>query len=97
MHPCLQGQNFDSAKEFMNAFNKARKANPKQWLTYTGTVAGVKVEIKTFDHTDLQIVRINGLQRCPKQYDMNVTQWREQIEQLINMAAAVQTIYPVTR
>ena len=78
---------YASAAEFVADLNKARLANPRSWIVYTGTVAGADVAIKSYGTGYLQILRVNGL-NVPAPMDMKVTAWRNLIQSSIERHAA---------
>lgn len=78
----LQGQNFDTGESFTKALNAARLANRQKWITYTGTVAGKRVEVKTYDTGYLQILRVDGVCHGGPM-DMKVGAWKAHIERAI--------------
>jgi len=82
----LEGQDFATPQDFVEALNKARLANRKQWIFYIGQVAGHEVQIKTFDIGDLQILRVDGRDFRNKEYGMNVGQWKAEIVERIELA-----------
>lgn len=78
MIPVLEGQDFASAEEFVQALNAARLKNKRKWITYGGEVAGKSVAIKTFDTGHLQILRVNGV--CyGGAMDLKVGEWKDRI------------------
>ena len=79
----LPQQNFSSARDFVQALNKARLANKKKWITYVGQVAGKQVELKSYDTGHLQILRVNGIDNAGPM-DMAVTAWKEHILQAVS-------------
>jgi len=83
----LEGQTFTDAGEFVNQLNKARLANKQQWIVYVGTVQGRRVELKSFDHGDLQILRVDGRDVRQLEYGMNVSAWKSEIVERIRGAA----------
>jgi hypothetical protein len=83
----LEGQDFSDAGEFVHQLNKARLANKQKWIVYIGTVQGQSVELKSFDHGDLQILRVAGRDARREAYGMNVGAWKDQIAQAIQRAA----------
>lgn len=86
----LQGQDFKTAAEFTAALNKARLANKQKWITYSGMVAGRKVEIKTFDTGHLQILRVDGINHWAGM-DLKVSAWKKTIEDAIGVNSSVVT------
>lgn len=81
----LKDQDFETAEAFVADLNKARLANPQQWLVYAGRVAGRTVEMKTFGHGDLQILRVDGRDVRRNEYGMNVGQWKAEIVERIGL------------
>lgn len=79
----LEGQNFTDAKQFVDALNKARLENRHKWIVYVGMVCDRKVEIKTYDHTYLQIFKVDGL-NDPPAMDIKVTVWKNYILERLN-------------
>lgn len=75
----LEGQDFSDTASFVAALNKARLQNRNKWIVYVGNVAGVAVELKSYDHRDLQILRANGSDIRRNEYDMNVGGWKAEI------------------
>lgn len=75
----LEGQNFPDTASFVAALNKARLANRQKWIVYIGEVAGVNVELKSFDHGDLQILRADGRDIRMREYGLNVGAWKSEI------------------
>jgi len=78
----LEGQDFATSAEFINALNAARLQHNGGWIAYVGTVTGKRVEIKTYGTGYLQILRVNGVTH-PTVVDMNVTQWKNAITEAI--------------
>ena len=83
----LENQDFTDAGEFVHQLNKARLSNKQQWIVYAGMVQGKRVEIKTFDHGDLQILRVDGRDMRRLEYGMNVSAWKTEIVDRIRSAA----------
>jgi hypothetical protein len=84
----LEGQDFTDAGEFVHQLNKARLAHKQNWIVYVGTVQGRKVELKSFDHGDLQVFKVDGVHSGGAAYGMNVSAWKNQIATAIQRAAA---------
>lgn len=84
----LDGVDYPDAEAFVADLNKARLANPQQWLTYVGQVGGCRIELKTFDKGDLQILRADGRDIRRNEYGMNVGQWKAEIAARIGEAIA---------
>jgi hypothetical protein len=74
----LNGTNYDNAADFVKAVNAARLKNKKKWLRYVGLVNGKVVSIKTFDHSYLQIFKVDGINHAPP-IDTTVTAWKDHI------------------
>ena len=74
----LEDQDFATSAEFVKALNAARLQHKDRWITYVGTVAGKRVEIKTFGTYNLQVLRVNGLKHYTSS-DMTATQWKNTI------------------
>jgi hypothetical protein len=72
----LNGTNYDDPNEFVKAVNAERLKNKKKWLQYVGQVNGKQVSIKTFDHSYLQIFKIDGIDHAPPM-DTTVTAWKK--------------------
>lgn len=83
MIPVLENKNFDSPSEFVKELNKARLANRGKWIVYSGIVKGKTVAIKTYDHTYLQIFRVNGINHGGSM-DKPVGVWKKTIEEALN-------------
>lgn len=79
----LAQQNFPAAQEFVSALNKARLANKRKWITYSGEVQGKQVELKSYDTGYLQILRVNGITH-PAPMDMPVGEWKDFILQAVS-------------
>jgi hypothetical protein len=87
MIPVLENQRtFQTAEEFVQELNKARLQNKKKWITYSGTVQGCDVAIKTYDTGYLQILNIDNV-RCGGGMDMKVGAWKTCIQEAIERAA----------
>lgn len=82
----LEGKNYNNTSDFVRDLNKARLQNKQKWIYYIGLVNGRRVEIKTFDCGDLQIVRVNGARANNREYDLSVGAWKSEIEKAINNA-----------
>lgn len=82
----LEGREFEDVDVFVGELNRARLANRQRWIVYVGRVAGRQVEIKSFDHGDLQIVRVDGRDRRRTEYGLNVGGWRHEIATAIQGA-----------
>lgn len=72
----LEGRDFATAGEFVTELNKARLANQRAWLGYSGSVDGRKVVIKTYDCGHLQIFRVDGIEQGAP-VDMKPTAWKQ--------------------
>lgn len=83
----LFGQDFDTAATFVDALNKARLANKQRWIVYLGTVANRTIELKTFDHGDLQILRVDGVNHAGPSYGLNVGAWKAAIRRAVEYKA----------
>jgi len=84
----LDGRDYDDADTFVSELNKARLANRKRWICYVGRVGGHLVEVKTYDHGDLQILRVGGRDMRLAEYGLNVSAWKAEIANAITRAAA---------
>lgn len=78
----LEGQDFDSAEDFVKAINAARLANKNKWIVYVGTVNGKAVEMKSWNTGYLQILRVDGINHAPPM-DINVTGWKDAIREAV--------------
>lgn len=78
----LENQNFATAAELTKALNAERLKNKQKWLVYVGDVAGKRVEIKTFDASYPQIMRVNGIDHGGAM-DLKVGAWKALIERSI--------------
>lgn len=76
MQKVLDGMDFADAEIFVKALNAARLEHRKHWLVYVGTVAGLAIEIKTYDTGHLQIFRIDGQEQAATM-DMKPTAWKD--------------------
>lgn len=75
----LESREFATSGEFIAALNKHRLAHKGKWLAFAGTVAGKRVEVKTFGHSYLQILNVDGI-RHGGAMDLNVGGWKAVIE-----------------
>ncbi len=84
----LEGRDYDDTAAFVADLNKARLANPQQWLVYMGRVRGHEVGIKTFGNGDLQQFKVDGRDVRGQEYGMNVGQWKAEITRVLDRHAA---------
>ncbi len=82
MQKVLEGQTFADADSFVAAINKARLAVGKAWFTFVGTVNGKSVAMKSYGHTYLQILKVDGLDNAPPM-DTNVGDWKAAIRKAV--------------
>lgn len=75
---------FPDAAAFVKAFNAHRLANRHRWIGYVGTVAGRAVEVKSFDHGDLQRLRVDGLDRLEVSYGLTVGGWKDALTRALS-------------
>lgn len=81
----LEGRGFDDVDTFVAELNRERLANRDNWIVFVGQVAGREIQIKTYDHRDLQILRVDGRDVRRNEYGMNVGAWRREIAERIGL------------
>ena len=72
-------QEFATNEAFEKALKTWRGAG-KQWILYSGMVAGKHVELKTYGHTYCQILRVNGANKHIPPMDCKVSVFNEAIK-----------------
>ena len=79
----LNKTDYDNAADFVKAVNAERLKNRGKWLHYIGRVNGKVVSIKTFDHTFLQIFKVDGIDHAPPM-DTKVTAWKQHMLKVLS-------------
>jgi len=70
-------QDFVSFSDFKNALKSWRG---KGWIFYSGNVVGKHVELKTYNHTYMQIFRVNGRNCHLSAMDCKVSEFNNALE-----------------
>ena len=78
----MLNQNHATVADFVKELDAERRATGnKKWIFASCTVAGRKVELKTYGHTYLQIYRVDGRNQELPPMDCKVATWKAAINQ----------------
>lgn len=68
---------YDNVTSFLKALKPLRQGS--KWIMWQGTIGGRDVALKTFKHSYLQILKVDGSNKAVSPIDCNVSVFEEAI------------------
>ena len=68
-------ESYDTAEQFVHDLTRERLARRQSWIYFNGTVAGARVELKTWSYTYLKVFRVDGQNKTLSPMDCTATLW----------------------